>query len=334
MRRPRRATRRREHRAGATGESASDVPYLVFLARGRDVEQPAVVVILDSDTAGNEAVNTLKRGGPRGRQLLRPALILQVGNLNSVTAALDVVTIIEDLVPLGIAFRACRRYAAELCGSDKQELDALNETNVRNNYQKDEGVFKALSKVFSGIPAPQPLHLDKVAFARHVLEETARLRLEQASNSVDAAELIGAFDKNFSALFTKLNAMKRDAEREARGERVSFRVERAKKAFIMDHPLTATKEQVVILLEEIEAVLDSSQESDEIRTEIQSVRRDFKLDIGLKEDVSDIATFKERLERLKYAGRIASQDGDSVATSDTLLGSESRTPDIESTRTV
>jgi hypothetical protein len=35
--------------------SSSHIPYLVYLARGRDVEQPAVIVLLDSDKSGNDA---------------------------------------------------------------------------------------------------------------------------------------------------------------------------------------------------------------------------------------------------------------------------------------
>jgi len=33
--------------------SASHIPYMVFLARGRDADQPAVVVLLDGDAEGN-----------------------------------------------------------------------------------------------------------------------------------------------------------------------------------------------------------------------------------------------------------------------------------------
>ena len=50
--------------------SAGHVPYMVFLARGRDEEKPAVVVLLDSDDQGNNAVKSLKKGGPRSKQLI------------------------------------------------------------------------------------------------------------------------------------------------------------------------------------------------------------------------------------------------------------------------
>jgi predicted ATP-dependent endonuclease of OLD family len=63
--------------------SASHIPYLVYLARGRDVEKPAVVVLLDSDKSGNDARKSLKRGGVNNKQLLREELILQLGEVKN-----------------------------------------------------------------------------------------------------------------------------------------------------------------------------------------------------------------------------------------------------------
>ena len=42
--------------------SASHIPYMTFLARGRDVDQPAVVVLLDGDEDGDRAAEVLKKG--------------------------------------------------------------------------------------------------------------------------------------------------------------------------------------------------------------------------------------------------------------------------------
>lgn len=56
--------------------SASQVPYLVYLARGRDVRKPAVVVLLDGDDAGDEARKTIRRGGARRKPLVNDDLVL------------------------------------------------------------------------------------------------------------------------------------------------------------------------------------------------------------------------------------------------------------------
>jgi len=52
--------------------SASSIPYLIYLARGRDVVRPPCVALLDSDAAGNDAVKALARGGPRRKEVLPP----------------------------------------------------------------------------------------------------------------------------------------------------------------------------------------------------------------------------------------------------------------------
>ena len=52
---------------------AAHVPYLVFVALGRDVEQPTVIVLLDSEDEGNAAREALLNGvGLRGKR--RPLL--------------------------------------------------------------------------------------------------------------------------------------------------------------------------------------------------------------------------------------------------------------------
>ena len=59
--------------------SASSVPYMVYLARGRDVVRPACVVLLDSDEQGDNAVKVLARGGPRRKGILPSEFVLRVG---------------------------------------------------------------------------------------------------------------------------------------------------------------------------------------------------------------------------------------------------------------
>ena len=58
--------------------SAGHVPYQVYLARGRDADKPAIIVLLDGDKAGDDAVKQLKRGGPNRKQLIREEYITQI----------------------------------------------------------------------------------------------------------------------------------------------------------------------------------------------------------------------------------------------------------------
>lgn len=89
--------------------SASHVPYMVHLVRGRDAEKPPVVVLLDSDTAGDDAVKLLKRKPLSG--LLAGDLVLQLGKVGQDVA--DIAEI-EDLLPPGLAAAAANLCVREL----------------------------------------------------------------------------------------------------------------------------------------------------------------------------------------------------------------------------
>jgi hypothetical protein len=296
------------------------VPYLVYLARGRDTEQPAVIVLLDSDKPGDDALKVLRRGGPRQKQLLRQSLIVQVGNVPGIRSELGASVSIDDLVPLEIAVRAARRYGRDICDFDEDDCAKVNAGAIRSTYRAQDGLYPALAGTFSAAHPNQP-HLDKVGFARFVLDEVVSLRGLAGQGDDEAGRAVDSFDRTFKALFSRLNQMRRDAERESRGERVSSRVERAKRSFILDHPTSATREHAAILLEDIEAVLDKTLESDEIRNEVQRLRRDFQLDVDPKEPVADLEAFKQQLERLKDAGRLASQEPSSTAATASSGGS-------------
>jgi predicted ATPase len=302
--------------------SASHIPYLVFLARGRDVEQPAVIVLLDSDTAGNDARKRLKRGGPDRRELIKDSLVFQIGALESeatIAPALPGVIIeLEDLIPLPICVRAARRYAQELCEVPKEIAEAITEDAVRRHASQGAStVFKALEAVFESMEEKQ--HIDKVAFDRFVVDSLRSLSEEMDSGSDRAKELLGQFSGNMRALFGKVNKMRREAERDTRGERVSSRVERTKRSFLLDHPSAASREQAAILLEDIEVALNVGLESDSIRNEVQRLRREFALEIDLTEPVEQYESIKERLESIRYAGVLASQAVDVTPAKTSLL---------------
>lgn len=92
------------------------IPYLVYLARGRDVDKPPVVVLLDNDNAGNQAKADLAAGGAYGDKLIDPALVLQLGqgDLTALTTDNPLgIAGIEDLVPFNVALLAATLYCKE-----------------------------------------------------------------------------------------------------------------------------------------------------------------------------------------------------------------------------
>ena len=92
---------------------ASHIPYLVYLARGRDVEKPAVIVLLDGDEAGTSARAAIRRGGAYRKQLIEDGLVLQLtdSSLSFQSDRPGGAVEIEDLIPIDLAVKAVHAYA-------------------------------------------------------------------------------------------------------------------------------------------------------------------------------------------------------------------------------
>lgn len=283
---------------------ASHVPYLVYLARGRDVEQPAVIVMLDSDEAGNTAKKGLLRGGPHRKGLIDKCYILQLGELGDLKGAAGHRLVeTEDLIPLTICVQAVQKYASEVCGADSQLVAQVTADAIVTEASEGRSVFSAIEECLRKIDSQ--MHIEKIGFARAVVETVSRLATHPDEEGAQPA--LAAFGKNMKTLFQRLRQMQRQAERELSSERVSARVSRAKASFLQDHPKGAKREHAFVLFEEIEAALDSSEEADQIRVELQGLRREFKIDDDLNTPITEYEAFRERLERVHYAGRLATQ---------------------------
>lgn len=275
--------------------SASHVPYMVYLARGRDIEQPAVVVLLDSDQAGNDARKGLEKGGPKNKRLLKSEYILQVGDLPRPDSQ-GPFRELEDLIPIGICAQAARQYFSEFCrgpDADAQKItpDALAAAMNNGSTSHFKAVESCVEKLGEGY------HVDKIAFARTVLDV-----LPQAS-----AGDRSAIETNLKTLFSELNDRRRKAERELTRESVSSRIDRAKKSFLDDHRKAVSRDRARELLDDMEAVLDDSRDADEVRGALKNLRREFHLTESLAQPVQDFERFRTELDRVQYAGRLATQ---------------------------
>jgi len=275
---------------------ASHVPYLVYLARGRDVERPATIVLLDSDGAGDRARKTILRGGAYNRQLLSDELILQVadadvasdGEAGRVRRTTNGVLVdIEDLIPLSIAVAAATVYVTEFVGGLKGGQSLLTPVP-----QPDEGVLEVVQRQAREQLNEPDLEIDKVGFARSLVSAIRRGEVPEA----DLEQL--AF--NFTILFRRLAFMKRTAIRDYESVRISDRMKRAKSNFLLDHPDHATQDQVKLFIESVHAQLDDSPDADNVRNGLVQLRRDFCGQDDPGTPVSDYASFADRLTRLHY----------------------------------
>ncbi|MBE9010327.1 AAA family ATPase [Pseudanabaenaceae cyanobacterium LEGE 13415] len=312
--------------------SASHIPYLVYLARGRDVEQPAVIVLLDSDVSGNDArKQLLGKGGQHRRPLLKEQFILQLGDLKKeFHLVLDNVTEdieIEDIIPLPICVQATRLYLHEFLQLNEAELSFLSEELISGGLP-GRTVLDAIQLALSEIPEKN-LKINKVGFARNVIQVINEWSSKQDLQDYQSNAL-KVFEQNFRVLFRKLNIMQRRAQQRLTDERLSQKIERLKKNFNALHPISARREEGIILLDEIEAILESNIENESIREieaikgGIQNLRRDYKLDIDMNEAIYDYMGFQMGLERIKYAGLLASQE----ATTEESQVEENSTGDV------
>ncbi|WP_406841874.1 AAA family ATPase (plasmid) [Streptomyces sp. AHU1] len=280
--------------------SAAHVPYLVYLAQGRDVDRPAVIVLLDGDRAGNEARKKLRRG-PLGKPLIDDAFVLQLTDLRAeeVTSPRPKgVLAIEDLIPLEIGVAAVKRYAsAFLTSAEAKQLDGLAVGDVV--FDGDEGTHDALEN--AAIRLLDSFHLDKVGLARNILDVLAN---DQDIDPGAVADL----DRNFRALFHALGTRQRKALREISTERTTSKIKRLRASFLLDHPVTATREQAALLLEEIDASLDNSVDAEDLRSQLRALRRDFTLDEEPLDPIHDFPAFQDALQALAYRPVNAAQE--------------------------
>ncbi|BAZ41990.1 ATP-dependent OLD family endonuclease [Calothrix sp. NIES-4101] len=296
--------------------SASHIPYLVYLARGRDVEQPAVIVLLDSDNSGDDArKQLLGKGGQHRRPLLKEQFILQVGDLKDQFRLIETMTTkleMEDILPLPICIQATKLYLQEFLQVEETELSFLTEDLVLSNAT-DQTMLNAIQISLSKFP-DKNLVVNKVGFARNVLCVVQQWSQQRKSLQKAESEALQTFEDNFRVLFRQLNGMQRRAQQKLTHEKLSQKIERLKKNFVALHPVSARREDAVILLDEIEGILESNieneavKEIEAIKSAIQNLKRDYQLDVDMNNAIHDYIGFQMGLERVKYAGLLASQE--------------------------
>lgn len=290
--------------------SASSIPYLVYLARGRDVEQPAVIVLLDSDKSGNDAKRALRKGGAHGKRILDEKLVFQIGELAqepSLQAAHQHLNEIEDLIPLPICVAATHRYVKQIWGENETARAQITETAIIDEITGERGLPDAINAGLAKVS--EEYRIEKIGFARNVIEIVTQWTARSDSLSPAEADAIQIFETNLKVLFKRLNRIRREAEREQESERVSAKIERLKKSFVQDHPANALREQAHILFDEMLASLDDGQESDDIRLHVERLRRQYEIESDVMKPIGDYESFKTALESIKYAGLQAIQEG-------------------------
>ncbi len=278
------------------GGGAPEVPYLVYLATGRDVERPTVIVLLDSDEPGNKARKILERGvsvstEKKRRQLLPKSRILQLGQVCTNFV------VMEDLVPLDLTINAARRYVERHSDWAENDIEGINiQAAKRLIGSNGQSAFSATKELLRSVD--EDFEMSKVGFA---LEVVAILE-EQAGKAESGGETAGVdeFAENMRLLLMQLNRMQTAARREDDKEQVLGAVKRTKDRFVRDFKGRFTKDEALQLVAALRACLDDSIEGDEMAKGLNEIVRSFELETDRTEDVRDCDAFRRAVESVQY----------------------------------
>lgn len=273
---------------------ASQYRYTLHLTRGRDLDRPAAVVLLDSDPAGVDARKDLEKGYSNS-PIIDEALILAIGDINRSGLALDVDDLHEpeDLVPVSAAIAAVAHFARQVLPADdaQQVVDALPaEPKLVRTKRLYDQITKLATTASTGIA--RPLSIGKIEFARALAEVIPKLK----------PEVRVALFENFSALFSELNLRQAKALRLSNQDRLTDVTRRLVERFRRDHRTRAQKHSVERFLQEVEQHLEGpGREEESLRAVIRGLRSDFKLDVQPLSDIDDFPSLKRRLSALVYS---------------------------------
>jgi predicted ATPase len=288
--------------------SASAIPYMVYLARGRDVVKPPCVVLLDGDKSGKDAVKQLRKNPAGRRQYISNEFILSVDEWAKVTSLSIEPGIVleepEDLVALPVAVTAARHYAETVLGIHPDQTSQLTPALVKDFLTGEPSVWKAISGAF-GQTFPDE-HIEKVGFAREIVRvlETA----PDTSGDDEFDDAIVATRANFLRLLGHLADLLRDARAAEDDVQQRDRIGRLIRGFLHDHPDGVIRDQARILFREIGKALEDTDDGDARRVELARLRRQYELDSEPLEQVPEYKHFREELRGLRLQERLARQD--------------------------
>jgi predicted ATPase len=289
--------------------SAAAVPYMAYLARGRDEVKPACVALLDGDQAGREAAKQLRRNSDgMGKEILKQEYVLLLSEwaeqANLKLAEGVNVQELEDLLSPAIAAEAARKYAVHLLPSREEHTTALSAQLIGEKLTSEAKghLWKAVELAFSEVL--DGAHIEKVGFAKEVVYYIERVRAESRRPSG-----LPDLEHNFEALLDALADRLARANSEETERRSRRRSDRIVRGFLRDYPDGATRDEAEAFLRELVASLEISTGDDTVRTEIASLRRDFGLSTDPLSPVPDFDEFRHRVESLKALRRMAYRDG-------------------------
>ncbi len=269
---------------------SGNVPYMAYLARGRDEDKPAVLVLVDNDDDGLKAAEDIHAMAG----LLPDSLVFTVASTGDGDDRAGVEEL-EDLIPVSLANDAVRRVASTVLPRD----DAEKFTNAWKDVKPAAGkkLFKLLQaaarEASETSSLARPLRLDKVAFARSVMD----LALAKDASKQTQTELYDSFQP----ILAVIELRQREAMRDHAHAKISTILKRLRKNFVTDHPNAIRKNEATALLESIAAQLPrDTAEADGVLDSIRRIGREFTLADEPRSLLPDPDAFRASLDTLVY----------------------------------
>lgn len=280
---------------------ADSIPYMVYLARGRDTVKPPCVALLDGDDAGQQAERVLLRGEARKKKVLSERYIVRLDRWVANTE-LDfgpvVVREIEDLLPISIAQRAAINYLARFADLSNVDVADFTVQSIVDAVTAADGkLWDGLATAYTA--AFEGEHLEKVGLAREVVSLVA------GNQSIEGAStLLDRFGRLLQHLSEVLDLAAAE-EAQARGD---DRLARIVRAFEKDHPTGIKKHDARRILTNIRTALSGADFPDELHGRVQRLQRDFEIDDPTDPRVPRFEEFRKQLLELRLSDRLTYQD--------------------------
>lgn len=274
--------------------SAQEIGYTVYRIRGQGADKPPVVALLDGDAVGIKAKKDFS-DDKRLRKLIEPENILDLKQLGEDIAGWPAEPAIEDLVPVALAHRAVELVIEDVTKFREGDAPEIPLTAIEAEIAKGGRMLDAINREVTRHNG----RIEKIAFAKAVIEACR----DRDSKVQPAIEI---FLDRMRVVFRAVNEAVRRATDDAANKKLETLVAERVGLFKIDNPDHATREQVGILLRQIEAQMDESVEADAIRNAIVPLRRDYLLHEELATRVHDYATLLEKLDGLRHAYRAGS----------------------------
>lgn len=289
--------------------SATGVPYMAYLARGRDELKPACIAMLDGDKEGKGAAERIAGGdGVKRKPIIASRYVLDIAEWAK-NAELEIpeqggVLEPEDLIPPPVVIEAARAYAIAMLRCSEEEAAALTVEPLLTELGGAAGgrMWKALetefARVFDGG------HIEKAGFAKEV-----SAFVDGHRDTDPKPDGLKALEHNFGELIGKLAELLNAAESEEVAQRTNRRSDRIINAFLGDHPEAVTRDTAFEALHEIESSLENTAGDDAVRAALGEMRRHFDLAKDPLELVPDFSELRQKLMDLPSIRRQAYRVG-------------------------